>query len=92
MASIDLTLTPKQASSLRRRLKHDHSESGRELLALVETAMGGKPLGARCRHCSFVATSEQDMLAHLLVVENYPDDEYGEDTAQSNAYRWWADR
>jgi hypothetical protein len=90
MASIELT--DKQIRSLRRRLKQDHSTSGRELLAIVEAAMGGRPDHVKCFHCSFVAHSEAEMLEHLLEVEHYRDDPYGEDTAQSNAWDLWHNR
>lgn len=46
----------------------------------------------RCYHCRAVMESEQAHVKHLIDVHHYEDDEYGEDTAQSSAWKAWHTR
>jgi hypothetical protein len=46
----------------------------------------------RCFHCRAVMESEKAHIEHLIKVEHYEDDEYGEDTAQTNAWTAWHTR
>lgn len=80
-----LELTDAEVRFLREALE----DSGSELAVAIREkvmALGIAPTPVRCYHCHTVQETEVAYVEHLVKAHHYPDDEFSEDTAQTNAW------
>lgn len=84
MTKIELTET--DIEFLHVLLGDRNSTRARALLAKLPAR---KLEPVKCRHCTYTTTNMIGLIAHLINTERYEDDTYGEDTAQSNAWKWF---